>query len=46
MVFLDKQDCISKTGNILEQWDTSGNVSTKPTKKRKNKLINLLKTLK
>ena len=46
MVVLNKPDYMNKVGNILEQQDTYRILTTDPTKKQKNKLINLLKSIK
>ena len=45
MVVLDRQDYISKAMNLLADRDTYGPLTTDPTNKHKNKLINMLRTI-
>ena len=46
MVVLDRQDCISKDMDLLADRDTYRPLTDNPTNKHKNKLINMLRTIK
>ena len=46
MVVLDKQDCINTAQDWLAQMDIYRPLAADPTKKHKNKHINIYKTIK
>ena len=46
MAVINKQDYINKVENLIEQRDTYRTLTTQPTRKQKNEMINLLKGIK